>query len=104
HPTVQQPDPSVGEDVVRELLVELLGGANVFQGLRLLDERADHISLPPVLDLPSYLLVGPEPLHGVDGPGLDRLPSRRQLVYQGDFEVAVECEGEGSWYGGGRHD
>src|SRR5918992_1692711 len=104
HPAVQEPDHSLGEDVVRELLVELLGGAYVFQSLGLLHERADHVSLPSFLDLLSDLLIGPEPFRGVDDPGLDRLPSRRQFVYQGDLEVAVECEGEGPWYRGGSHD
>src|SRR5215208_1297609 len=104
HPAVQEPDHPLGEDVVRELLVELLGGTHVFQCLRLLDERADHVSLPPFLDLHADLLVGTESFRGVDDPGLDRLPSRWQFVYQGDLEIAVEREGEGPRYRGGRHD
>src|SRR5215217_4623772 len=77
---------------------------HLFQGLGLLDERADHVSLPSFLDLSPYLLIGPESFCGVDDAGLDRLPSRWQFVYKGDLEVAVECEGEGPWYRGCRHD
>src|SRR5688572_23603021 len=77
HPAVQESYGSLGEDVVRELLVELLGGAYVFQGFGLLDERTDHVSLPSFFDLPSDLLVSPDAFGGVDDPGLDRLPSRR---------------------------
>src|SRR5215210_508372 len=104
HPAVQKPDHPLGEDVVGELLVELLGGAHIFQCLRLLDERTDHVSLPPFLDRLADLLVGPESFRGVDDPGLDRFPARWQFVYQGDLEVAVEREGEGPRYRGGRHD
>src|SRR5215218_1204702 len=104
HSAVQEPDHPLGEDVVRKLLVELLGGAHVFQDFGLLDERTDHVSLPSFLDFFPYLLVGPESFGGVDDASLDRLPSRRQFVYKGDLEVAVECEGEGPWYRGGRHD
>ena len=90
--------------LVRELLVELLGGAHVFQGFGLFDERADHVSLTPFFDLPPDLLVGRHSFRGLYDPGLDRLPSRRHFVYQGDLQVAVKCEGESPWYRGGRHD
>jgi hypothetical protein len=87
---VQQAYAPVGEDLRRQLLVQLLRRAHVLERLRLLDERAYNVRLPPGVELASHLIVGLVALGQANEPGLDRLASRRKLVDDRDLQVSVE--------------
>src|SRR5215213_6720704 len=104
HPAVQQPDSPLRKDILGKLYFQFLRGPNVFEGFGLLDQRADDVRLTPIIKLSPHLLISSEALSGIDDRRLDRLSSRRQLVYERDLQVAEEREGERPRYRGGCHD
>ncbi len=90
--TVQQAQAQIGEDLALQALVLGHGGLGL-QEFRLLDERADDEGLAAgdhfLADkgVSSLLQARGEPV------GLDLPAARRQLVQDGDVQVAVDGQG-----------
>ena len=73
HPTVQEADAPVGEDLLGELLVQLFRGPHVLERLGFLDQRADHVRLAAVFELRAHRFVG---LHALGaGPRCSSRPA-----------------------------
>ena len=69
-----------------------------------LHHRADDEDLPPLGNQPADKAVEALAVALVHGEGVHLLPPRRQLVHDGDVEIAVDDEGQGARDGGRRHD
>ena len=67
------------------------------------DEGADEVSLPALVQVLFHIAKGPLALSRVDEVGLDLLPARGQLVQNGDVQVAVHHQRQGAGDGGGAH-
>ena len=69
-----------------------------------LHHRAYHKYLPPFVYKLFNEAVQPLTIAFIHGEGVHLLPARRQLVDDGDVQVAVDDEGERPGDGGGGHD
>ncbi len=98
---MHQPDAQFRQ-VLRQLLVGILRRLQL-EGFRFLDQGADPIGLPPLLDMlldeADHVLA---PVVG-DQPGLDRRAAGRQFVEHGHVEVGVVAHGQRARDGRGRH-
>ena len=103
HPPVQQGDAQVREDVVREMVGHLGGGAQV-DFLGLLDQRVDDIHLPAGVHLLSDERVNLLSARLGLRDRLDRKASRRHLPHDRDVEIAVGRERERARDGRRGHD
>ena len=92
----------VGEDLSLQLL-ELLGRRSDAQLVALLDQRTEDENLPARGHLFAHERVGIVPPVRRNQARHHRPASGRHLVEDGDVEVAVEREAEGSRDGGRRH-
>ena len=102
-PAVHQAHPAVGQQGLGDVLVVALDGVKA-AAARVFDGGADDIHLTPGTDLPVEEAVEVGPLLAGDAAGLDRLAARRQLVEDGDVEVAVHQQPQRPGDGGGAHD
>ena len=102
HPPVQQPQPQVGKHFPRQPLVLVHRGARV-QLLRFLNQRADDERLPPGRHLLPHKPVGGPALVLRHNARHYLLAPRRQFVYGGNIQVAVQRQLQRARYRRGRH-
>ncbi len=93
HPSMQERDTQVREDVLREMIGHLGGGAQV-DLLGLLHQRVDDVRLAALLHLLADEVVDLLAPRLRLGDGLDRKSARRHLAHDRHIEIAVgrECE------------
>ena len=103
HPSVEEADAEVGEDVLTEAFV-FLGGGLCFGYLGLLYQWEDDECLAAFLNLTSQKIVGRDPVVRVYAAGDDGGAAGGHLVDGRDVEIAVEGEGEGAGNRSGGHD
>ena len=86
---VHQAYPALRQQGFGNVLVVALNG--VQPAIRcVLDGGADQIHLPPSTNLLIEKMVEVAPLFAGDAAGLDRCAARRQLVQNGDVQIAVD--------------
>ena len=90
---VQQAHAELGKNVVRELFIHPLSGAQL-QLVGLLDQGVDHVGLLAAPDLGADELEGARAVLLAQEPRLDGRAVRRKLVDHGIVKVAVERERE----------
>ena len=100
---VQQAHAELGKNVVRELFIHPLSGAQL-QLVGLLDQGVDHVGLLAALDLGADELEGARAVLLAQEPRLDRRAVRRKLVNHRQFQIAVHRERERTRNRRGGHD
>ena len=88
-----------------QFLRVLLGGLELDgQLVVFLDHRAHDEHLPPLADEPADEIVEPRAVRFADGEGIHLLAAGRQLVENGDVQIAVDDERERARYRRRGHD
>ena len=100
---MHQAHPAVRQIGFCDALIVALDGVQA-AAARVLDGRADDIHLSSGIDFSIKEAVEVGPLFAGDAAGLDGLAARRQLVEDGDIEVAVHQQPQRPGDGGGTHD
>ena len=104
HLAVQKPDAAVGQQCAGRLGVVGRHGLQVAHGLVFLDGRADDVHLMPRRDLFVQKAVHIPALFAGDKPCFDGLAAWRQLVQDGNIQVAVHQKPQRARDGRGAHD
>ena len=99
---MHQLDAQIGQIPRAQVLVHHLRRQRVHR-LGFLHQRADHVHLPPLLHLAAQKAVHALPLVLRHDAGLDPLAPRRQLVDDGDVQIAVEDQRQRARNRRGRH-
>ena len=99
---MHQAHGDIGEDLAREVLVHFLRGLHGL-GLGFLDHRVDHVGLAALVDLPLQEAVNLLDAVGGGVLGDDGLAAGRQLVDDGDVQVAIKRHGQRARNGRGGH-
>ena len=86
---MQEAAGNPAEDAVAQLLVHLLRRGDLDRLVHL-DERADHVCLPSLLDLLPHIAIDERAAVRPPHERADRLPSGRQVPDLRDIEIAVD--------------
>ncbi len=102
HAAMEQGHPQIGKDFGLQMLVFGHGGAQI-DLFGIFNQRQNHIGLATLGNLPPHQVINLGALPGGMHSGMNRLPSRWQLINLADIEIAMNCEREGARNGRGCH-
>ena len=105
HLAVEDPDAQVGENLGLQRLRVLSDGFSlVGKRIVLSDHRADDVRLPPFGGKTAQKGINALVVAALHGKGVDALARRRQLVHDGNIQIAVDHQRERARNGRCRHD
>ena len=99
---MQQADLVVREDVRLQVGGKLSRGAGL-EFLVFFNKTANDVGLTALAEHLPQGLIHQRPLVAALPVGLDRLPARRHLINDGDFQIAVDGQRQCAWDRRGRH-
>ena len=103
HPAMHQAHGQAAENAIAQFVIDFLRRRQL-TFLAHFHQRADHIGLPPLLQLGAHIVINQgTPLRRAH-KGADGLAPRRQLPYQGYIKVAVYGQGHRARDGRCGHD